>query len=292
MRDCGGAGGELGGGREREVEEGREVLTAGPPGGRSLPLGGALEGGDDEFVAGFDVDAAAGEGAGEGVGDGFAVGVEFGDLELADDAEVAADGELGALLGIVGALNVQNGEAVLGRIACDGGDKEGFLNDAGAAAFLVGFFDIALGEQDLLLLEDVGFLGDVFGIVGGFGEFCFEGFDAGGVLGLAVGFLDGVGGEGGGVGSDRGGDGGGGMAEEGDLAFGGFNFGELSPQLRNFLRVGAGVHGSDGEDQGGDEEQAGRAKEDRHHVHGRKDGIFVGKVKRQWKGARGAVGTL
>lgn len=255
-----------------------------------MVAGVGLEGGDDEFVAGFEVDAAAGEGAGEGVGDGFAVGVEFGDLELADDAEVAADGEFGALLSIVGALNVQNGEAVLERIACDRGDEEGFLDDAGAAAFLVGLFDRAGGEEGGLFLEDVGFLGDVFGIAGGFGEFSFEGGDAGGVLGLTVGFLDGVGGEGGGLGRDSGG--GGGLAEDGEFAFGGIELFDLGPQLRDFLRVGAGVHGSHGEDQGGDEEQAGRAEEDRHHVHGRKDGIFAGKVKRQWNGAGGAVGRV
>ena len=189
----------------------RESFWGGCGGGREFPPYG-LERRDDEFVAGLDVDVASEEAAGNGVGDGLAVGVEAGDFEVADDAGVAADGEFGAFLGIVVALDVDDGEAVIDRVSDDGGDEEGFLDDAGAAAVLVGFLDVALSDEAGFLFVDVGLFGDLVGLFLFLGDFGFEGGDPGGVFGGAVGLFDGKGG---------GGDGSAGISVEGELPFGG-----------------------------------------------------------------------
>ena len=108
-----------------------------------------LKWGDDEFVAGLDVDEAVGEEV--GVGGGLASFVDLRDLHLSEDAVVAADAEDASFLHEVGALDGDDGESFPFSIRPfgDGGDEEGFPDEAGLPLVLI----VVLARTSIVRLE-------------------------------------------------------------------------------------------------------------------------------------------
>ena len=76
---------------------------------------------------------------------------------MAENAGLAADGDGGADLHLLGHDHVEDGETAvfIFHVVGDFPDEQGFTDHPGAAEFAVGFFQIALGEQTFLVLGDL-----------------------------------------------------------------------------------------------------------------------------------------